>query len=162
MQKQSLFNKWNNWHLVKTTGYLVQENKSKHWPATSTKLNSKMDNGSGIQSLTHIWFFGTPWTVACQASLSIGFFRQEYWSGLPFPSPGDLPDPGIKPRSSALQADSLLLSHTHTHTHTFVVVQSISHVWLCNLMDNIMPGSSVLHYLPEFAQIHVQWVSDTL
>ena len=48
----------------------------------------------------------TPWTVACQAPLSIGFSRQEYWSGLPFPSPGDLPDPGIKPRSPALQADS--------------------------------------------------------
>ena len=50
----------------------------------------------------------TPWTVARQAPLSMGFSRQEYWSGLPFPSPGDLPDPGIKPRSPALQADSLL------------------------------------------------------
>jgi len=48
----------------------------------------------------------TPWTVAHQASLSTGFSRQEYWSGLPFPSPGDLPDPGIKPRSPALQEDS--------------------------------------------------------
>ena len=45
--------------------------------------------------------------VARQAPLSIGFSRQEYWSGLPFPSPGDLPNPGIKPRSAALQADSL-------------------------------------------------------
>ena len=52
--------------------------------------------------------FGTRWTVACQAPLSMGFSRQEHWSGLPFPSPGDLPDPGIKPRSLALQADSLL------------------------------------------------------
>ena len=50
----------------------------------------------------------TPWTVACQAPLSMGFSRQEYWSGLPFPSPGDLPNPGIKPRSPALQSDSLL------------------------------------------------------
>ena len=49
----------------------------------------------------------TPWTVARQAPLSMGFSRQEYWSGLPFPSPGDLPDPGIKPRSPALPADSL-------------------------------------------------------
>ena len=49
----------------------------------------------------------TPWTVAHQAPLSMGFSRQEYWSGLPFPSPGDLPDPGIEPRSPALQADSL-------------------------------------------------------
>ena len=49
----------------------------------------------------------TPWTVACQASLSTGFSRQEYWSGLPFPSPGDHPDPGIERGPPALQADSL-------------------------------------------------------
>ena len=49
-----------------------------------------------------------PWTVAHQAPLSMGFSRQEYWSGLPLPTPGDLPDPGIEPRSPALQADSLL------------------------------------------------------
>ena len=47
------------------------------------------------------------WTVACQAPLSMDFFRQEYWSGLPFPSPGDLPNPGIEPRSPVLQANSL-------------------------------------------------------
>ena len=55
--------------------------------------------------------FATSWTVALQASLSIGCPRQEYWSGLPFPSPGDLPDPRIEPASPALQADSLPLSH---------------------------------------------------
>ena len=49
----------------------------------------------------------TPWTVAYQAPLSTGFSRRKYWSGLPFPSPGDLPDPGIEHRSHALQADSL-------------------------------------------------------
>ena len=48
-----------------------------------------------------------PWSVACQASLSMGFSRQEYWSGLPFLSPRDLPNPGIKPQSPTLQADSL-------------------------------------------------------
>ena len=51
--------------------------------------------------------FVIPWTVAHQAPLSLGFPRQEYWSGLSFPSPGDLPDPGIEPSSPALQADSL-------------------------------------------------------
>ena len=50
----------------------------------------------------------TPWTVAHQAPLSMGFSRQEYWNGLPFPSPGDLPDPRIEPGSPALQADDLL------------------------------------------------------
>ena len=51
--------------------------------------------------------FATPWTVAYQAYPSMEFSRQEYWSGLPFPSPGDVPDPGIEPRSPALEADAL-------------------------------------------------------
>ena len=58
-------------------------------------------------SLSRVRFFVTLWTVACQAPLSMEFFSQEYWSGVPFPSPGDLPDPGITPGSPALQADSL-------------------------------------------------------
>ena len=52
--------------------------------------------------------FATPWTVASQAPLSMGFSRQEYWSGLPYPPPGDLPNPQIKSRSPTLQADPLL------------------------------------------------------
>ena len=64
-----------------------------------------------LQPLNQVWFFGTPWTVAHQAPLSMGFPRQEYWSGLPFPSPGDLPDPGKNPGLLHWQADSLLLSH---------------------------------------------------
>ena len=62
---------------------------------------------SKVKSLNHVQLFVTPWTVACQAPLSMGFSRQEYWSGLPFPSPGDLPDAGIEPRSPALQAEAL-------------------------------------------------------
>ena len=61
------------------------------------------------KSLSHIQLFVIPWAVACRAPLSMGFSRQEHWSGLPFPSPGDLPEPGIEPRSPALQADSLPL-----------------------------------------------------
>ena len=60
------------------------------------------------QLLSRVQLFATPWTVAHQAPLSMGFSRQEYWSGLPFLSPGDLPDPGIESRSSTLQAHSLL------------------------------------------------------
>ena len=70
-----------------------------------------------LVSHTRLWFGGlvaklrptlvTPWTVARQAPLSMGFSRQEYWSGLPFPPPGDLPNPGVEPRSPAWQADSL-------------------------------------------------------
>ena len=57
--------------------------------------------------VSHVQFFATPWTVACQAPLSREFSRQEYWSGLPLPTPGDLINPGIKPVSHKLLADSL-------------------------------------------------------
>ena len=60
-----------------------------------------------MKSLGRVGFFATPWTVAYQASLSMGFSRQEYWSGLPFPSLGDRPNPGIEPGSPALEADAL-------------------------------------------------------
>ena len=60
-----------------------------------------------VKSLSRVRLFATPWTVACQAPLSMGFSMQEYWSRLPFPSPGDLPHPGIKPGSPALHADFL-------------------------------------------------------
>ena len=57
--------------------------------------------------LSRVRLFATPWTIAYKAPLSMGFSRQEYWSGLPFPSPEDLADPGVKPGSSALEADTL-------------------------------------------------------
>ena len=62
-------------------------------------------------SLSRVRLFATPWKVAYQPLLSIGFSRQAYWSGLPFPSPGDLPNPGIEPWSPALHTDALPLSH---------------------------------------------------
>ena len=52
-----------------------------------------------VQFLSHVWLLVIPWTVACRAPLSVGFPRQEYWSGLPCLPPGDLPDPGVKPLS---------------------------------------------------------------
>ena len=63
-------------------------------------------SGSGGLDAKSCLTLATPWVVACQAPLSMGFSRQDYWSGLPFPFPGDLPDPGIKLQSPALQADS--------------------------------------------------------
>ena len=62
---------------------------------------------SEVKSLSLVWLFATPWTVAYKAPLSMEFSRQEYWSGLPFPSPGDHPDPGIEPGFPTLQADTL-------------------------------------------------------
>ena len=65
-----------------------------------------------VKSLSRVRLFATPWTVAYQTPPSMGFSRQEYWRESPFPSPGDLPDPGIEPRSPALQTDALSgLSH---------------------------------------------------
>ena len=67
-----------------------------------------------VSHFSHVPCFATPWTTALQTPLSMGFPRQEYWSGLSFPSPGDLPEPGIEPvslGSPVLQEDSLPLSH---------------------------------------------------
>ena len=60
-----------------------------------------------MKVLSRVQLFVTPWTVACQAPPSMEFSRQEYWSGLPFPSPGDLPNPGIEPVSPTLHANTL-------------------------------------------------------
>ena len=74
-------------------------------PSTSWQI----DGSEWVKSISRVRPFVTPWTVAHQAPQSMEFSRQEYWSGLPFPFPGDLPNPGIEPRSPALQADALPL-----------------------------------------------------
>ena len=66
-----------------------------------------VDRSEEVKLLSCVRLFVTPWTVACQALLSMGFSMQEYWSELLFPSPADLPNPGIESGSPALQADSL-------------------------------------------------------
>ena len=73
-----------------------------------------------IWLLSRVWLFATRGTVAHQASPSMEFSTQEYWSGLPFPFPGDLPDPGIKPRSPALQAGSELPYDTKSHSWAYI------------------------------------------
>ena len=107
-----------------------------------------------MKSLSHVRLIATPWTVAYQAPLSTGFPRQEYWSGLPFPSPGDLSCPGIEPESPALQADSLqtelsgnLIKLVFQKSDLILslseseVIQSCP--TFCNPMDCSLPGSSV-------------------
>ena len=71
-----------------------------------------------VKLLSYVRFFAILWTVAYQAPLSMGFSRRQYWSGLSFPSPGDLPDPGIKPASPALQADALHSEPPGKHPHS--------------------------------------------
>ena len=105
------------------------------------------------QSLSCVLFLATPWTVTRQAPLSIGFSMQEYWSELPFPSPGELPHPVIETVSSALQADDFPLNYWGSlYTYCCVVAQSC--LTLCDPVDNSTLGFPVLHHL-EFAQTHV-------
>ena len=79
---------------------------------------------------SHVRLFETPWAAACQPLLSMEFSRQEYCSGLPFPLPGDLPNPGVKPGSSAFQADSLPSEPSGKFPHSlemFLFFQSLYH-----------------------------------
>ena len=105
--------------------------------------------------------FLTPWTVAWQTLLSMEFSKQEYWSGLPFLFPGDLPNPGIKPRPPALQADSLpteppgkpFCVYRVTYSEYFLQVKIIKYVtfciWLISL-STVFPHCSIYHYLNPF------------
>ena len=107
-----------------------------------------------VKSLSRVRLFATPWTVAYQASPSMGFSRQEYWSGCHFPSPGDLPYWGIEPGSPAFQADALT-SELPGKPWWFEspitnLLNAYSLVWLrllcptlCNLMDCSLPGFSL-------------------
>ena len=133
-----------------------------------------------VRVLNHVRLLVILWVVTCQAPLSMGFFRKEYWSGLPRPPPGDLPDPGIEHTSLkstcigkwvsflplvppgkpffCLERQNgsypLGIPTAGCVFHSIVaVVQSCSS--LCNPVYCSRPGSSVLHYLLEFAQIHV-------
>ena len=98
--------------------------------------------------------------------LSMGFPRQEYWSGWPYPPPGDLPNTGIEPESSvspALQADSLRLSYWESPVHVYCCcVVAWSCLALCNSMDSSVPGLLVPHHPPDFAQAFIHWVCDAI
>ena len=91
-----------------------------------------------------VWLFWDP-IVAHQAPPSMGFSRQEYWNGLPFPSPEDLPDPGVEAASPALQVDSLSLSHlgSPVYVHAVLCLVTQSCPTLCDPLDCSLPGSSV-------------------
>ena len=82
-------------------------------------------------SLSRVRLFAAPWTVAHQASLSMEFSRQEYWSRVPFPSLGDLPDPGSEPVSPAWEADSLPLSHLRSPLSSVATfIKCLNQIWL--------------------------------
>ena len=93
--------------LKKSMGQQIKKESRKYFKTTTKKMQLIKSMKVKVKSLSHVQLFVTPWTVTYQDPLSMGFSRQEYWSGLPFPSPGDLPDPGIKPRPPTLWADTL-------------------------------------------------------
>ena len=90
-----------------------------------------------VKSLSRVRLFATPWAVAHQTPPSMGFSRQEYWSGLPFPSPGDLPDPGIELGSPALQADALP-SEPAGKANLYIIDCSASELLLETLHDPML------------------------
>ena len=104
-----------------------------------------------------------PRGVAHQAPPSMGFSRQEYWSGLPFPSPGEFPNPRIKSRSPTFQADALT-SEPPGKPSTWYQFSSVAQSCptLCNPMNRSMPGLPVHHQIPEFTQTHIHRVSDAI
>ena len=97
-----------------------------------------------LNYFSHVLLFATPWTVALQAPLSMGFSRQEYWRGLPFHSPGHLPDPGIKPRSSALQVDSLPSKPPGNPFLEDIILQKLLTIWEKN---TLFPWLQQNHFL---------------
>ena len=107
--------------------------------------------------------FVTPWTVACQVPLFMEFSRQEYWSGLPFSSPRDHPDSGIKPAFSAIEGGFFT---TESPGQPISVIQFSSVTQscptLCDPMNRSTPGLPVHHQCPEFTQTHVHRVSDAI
>ena len=97
-----------------------------------------------LSRFSHVQLFATLWTLACQAPLSMGFSRQEYWSGWPFPSPGILPNPGIESGSPALQADALTSEPPGKPTAAAVAAKSLqSCSTLCDPIDSSPPVSPV-------------------
>ena len=73
-----------------------------------------------LSRLSRVQFFATLWTVACQAPLSVGFYKEEYWSGLPRPSPGDLPDPGVEPMSLMCQEGGYIIPESVSQSLLYV------------------------------------------
>ena len=138
-----------------------------------------LEHFSSVQSLSHVQFFGTPWTTQ-----TMEFSRPEYWIGLLFPSPGDLPNPGSNPGLPHCRQILYQLSHKgspftcyHNVTHQAPLSMEFSRqeYWsgsvssvaqscqtLCDPMDCSMPGFPIHHQLPELAQTHVHQVGDAI
>ena len=94
-----------------------------------------------VKSLSRVRLFVAPWTVARQAPPPMGFSRQEYWNGLPFPSPGDLPNSGIEPGSRALQADAL--SSEPCKAANYIILCKLVSIVFKAAIGGLLPSASV-------------------
>ena len=110
-----------------------------------TREAENVAHQSAVWVLSHVQFFATPWTVACQAPLSMGFSRREYWSGLPFPTPGNLPDPGIKLASP----ESFALAGGFFAT---IITQTLSQISCGSLFLAVIFGAKVSSLIFSFAE----------
>ena len=111
-----------------------------------------------MKSLSCVRLFATPWTATYQATLTMGFPRQEYWSGLPFPSPGDLPDPGTKLHLLLWQVDSLLLSYPYTTTGKTIAFSRRAFISkVMSLLFNIL-SRLVIVYLSRSKCLLISWL----
>ena len=120
-----------------------------------------------MKSLSRVWLFVTPWTVANQAPPSMGFSRQEYWSGLPFPSPGGIYIPAFVysfiPLDRHLLCFHPLASVNNGAMNIIFTAQLLSRVWLFGTpWTAALPGLPVHHHLLEFAQVHVHCIGDAI
>ena len=129
-------------------------------PVAWAVLTSFMAEKVKVKSLSHVRLFATLWIVAHKAPPSMGFSKQEYWSGLPHPSPGDLSNPGIEPRSPSLQADALTseppgrptpLGHHKASSWAPYAIQQLSTSWLfytwwCIRVNSTLPIHPLLFF----------------
>ena len=126
-----------------TTFQIIHHSVLKNVKISKLQRQMKLDHPCKLFTLTYAYSVAQlcsdscdPWTVAHQAPLSVGFFRQEYWSGLPFPPSGDLPNLGIEPASPVSpvwQADSSPLSHQGSHWITYRILKMPVHNWVLSL-----------------------------
>ena len=151
--------------------YICQD-KTKIKKSRNLYLFVKSEKVWKCQLISHVWLFATPWTAACQAPLSMGFSRQESWSGLPFPSPGDLPDLGsnphllhllhwldlpslgIKPMSPLLRGRQILYCLSHQGSPHFSVNISVN-IFSCYIWFNRRKlDSQICCYIQSVEKLH--------
>ena len=111
-----------------------------------------------MKSYNGVRLFVTPWTVAHQAPPSMGFSKQEYWSGLPLPPPGDLPGPGIEPRSPALQADTLTSEPPGKPNGSRIYWLS-KHLHFEMTVDTQIQNCQDQTHYPLFSKIFLSWLT---